>query len=73
MKESKHYLDLEKYYPVSDIADMFQVTGPGVRYWIKKGLATKKEKVIGIRPRATIRPIDVINFLGLDAEKFKQQ
>lgn len=50
---------------VAEIAERFGVTTMGVRYWIKKGLKFKTEKVIGVRPRTVIDPNDVIEFLGI--------
>jgi len=61
----------KKMYTVAEIADQFGVTTMGVRYWIKKGLPTELEKVIGIKPRIVIDPIEVKNFLGITDENFK--
>lgn len=63
-------MDLEKLYPVKEIAAIFKVTEPGVRYWIKKGLKTDTEKIIGRKERIVIKPIDVIEHLGLDKTEY---
>lgn len=56
---------MEKY-TVTEIADMFNVSTTAVRLWIKKGLKTKTEKVIGLKPRMVIDKNDVCEFLGVD-------
>ena len=43
---------------VAEIAAEFGVTTTGVRYWIKNGLKTSTEKVVGIKPRIVINPDD---------------
>ena len=55
-------------YTVAEVAEHFGVTPPGVRYWIAKGLKTKTEKVIGIKPRKVIDLDDVYSFLKLTKE-----
>lgn len=52
-------------YSVSELAELLDVTPQGVRYWIKKGLPYRIEKVIGIKPRMVIDGADVIKFLDL--------
>ena len=52
-----------KLKTVAEIAAEFNVTTMGVRYWIKKGLKYKTEKVVGIKPRIVINPDDVREFL----------
>ena len=54
-----------KLKTVAEIAAEFGVTSMGVRYWIKKGLKTSTEKVVGIKPRIVINPDDVREFLKL--------
>lgn len=60
---------MSKKYTVSEIAKMFGVSTTGVRHWIKKGLPFTTEKVIGIKPRMVINPIDVYDFLGLGEQE----
>lgn len=50
---------------VREIAEIYDVTTSGVRYWIAKGLPYEIEKVIGIKPRMVIDPNDVDRFLDL--------
>lgn len=47
---------------VAEIAVMFGVSKQAVMLWIKNGLPTEKEKVIGIKTRQTINPDDVVKF-----------
>lgn len=54
---------------VKEIAEMYGVTSPGVRYWLGKGLKFEIEKVIGIKPRKVIDPKDVDEFLKLTNKK----
>ncbi len=56
---------MEKLKTVAEIAAEFGVTSMGVRYWIKKGLKHKTEKVIGIKTRIVINPDDVREFLQI--------
>ena len=56
---------MEKLKTVAEIAAQFGVTTMGVRYWIKKGLKTSTEKVVGIKTRIVINPDDVREFLKL--------
>jgi len=58
-------IKMEKLKTVSEIAAQFGVTTMGVRYWIKKGLKTSTEKVVGIKTRIVINPDDVREFLKL--------
>lgn len=44
---------------VAEIAAMFGVSKQAVMLWIKNGLPTEKEKVIGIKTRRVIDPDDV--------------
>lgn len=53
-------------YTVTEIADMFNVSTTAVRLWIKKGLKTETEKVIGLKPRMVVDKNDVCEFLGVD-------
>ena len=55
----------KKLYSVAEIAEKFGVTTMAVRHWIKKGLKTETEKIIGVKPRMVIDPEDVKKFLGL--------
>jgi predicted transcriptional regulator len=55
----------KKLKTVAEIAKLYGVTHMAVRHWIKKGLKTKTERVIGIKPRMVIDPDDVKKFLGL--------
>ncbi len=55
----------KKLYTVAEIAEQFGVTTMAVRHWIKKGLHTETERVIGVKPRMVIDPDDVKSFLGL--------
>ena len=50
---------------VSQVAELYGVTTSAVRIWIKKGLPTETERVIGIKPRMVIELNDVEKFLGL--------
>jgi transposase len=54
---------------VTEIANIFNVSETAVRLWIKKGLKTETEKVIGIKPRMVIDENDVYKFLGVKKEK----
>ena len=54
---------------VTEIANIFNVSETAVRLWIKKGLNTETEKVIGIKPRMVIDENDVYKFLGVKKEK----
>ena len=56
---------MKKLKTVAEIAAEFGVTTMGVRYWIKNGLKTSTEKVVGIKPRMIINPDDVREFLKL--------
>ena len=56
---------MEKLKTVAEIAAEFGVTTMGVRHWIKRGLKTSTEKVVGIKPRTVINPDDVREFLKL--------
>ena len=56
---------MSKYKTVKEIAEMFNVTPPSVRFWIKNGLKHKTEKVIGIKPRVVIDPKDVEDYLKI--------
>lgn len=47
---------------VAEIAVMFGVSKQAVMLWIKNGLPTEKEKVIGIKTRRVIDPDDVKRF-----------
>lgn len=58
-----------KLKTVAEIAAEFGVTTTGVRYWIKNGLKTSTEKVIGIKPRLVINPDDVREFLQIGIKK----
>ena len=60
---------MEKLKTVAEIAAEFGVTSMGVRYWIKKGLKTSTEKVVGIKPRIVINPDDVREFLQMGIKK----
>lgn len=44
---------------VAQIAVMFGVSKQSVMLWIKNGLPTEKEKVIGVKTRRVIDPDDV--------------
>ena len=56
---------MESKKTVREIAEIYNVTTSGVRYWIDKGLPYEIEKVIGIKPRMVIDPKDVDIFLDL--------
>jgi hypothetical protein len=56
---------MKTLYTVSEVAEYFGVTPPGVRYWISKGLKTQTEKVIGVKPRKVIDLDDVHKFLNI--------
>ena len=58
---------------VAEIAAEFGVTTMGVRYWIKNGLKTSTEKVVGIKPRIVINPDDVREFLKLKNDNISTQ
>lgn len=60
---------MENKLTVREIAELYNVSGMGVRYWIKKGLHYEIEKVIGIKPRIVINPKDVDKFLNLSKGK----
>jgi len=49
-------------FTVSEIAEMFKVTKVTVRNWLKAGLPSKKEKVIGVKTRTIINPDEVRKF-----------
>lgn len=53
---------------VYETAELFNVTKTTVYNWLKAGLPSKKEKVIGIKTRILIDPKDVMNFLGIKSE-----
>jgi hypothetical protein len=50
---------MSKKLTVAEIAIMFKVSKQSVMLWIKNGLPTEKEKVIGIKTRRVIDPDDV--------------
>ena len=54
---------------VEEIAKAYGVTSMAVRFWIKKGLPYKIEKVIGIKPRIVIETKNVDNFLKIGIRK----
>ena len=58
-------------YTVTEIAEMFNVSTTAVRLWIKKGLKTETEKVIGLKPRMVIDKNDVCEFLGVDIKNIE--
>ena len=58
-------------YTVTEIAEMFNVSTTAVRLWIKKGLKTETEKVIGLKPRMVIDKNDVCDFLGVDIKNIE--
>ena len=49
---------------MAEIAEMYNVTYAGVKYWIENGLEYKIEKIIGKKPRKVIDPKDVEKFLN---------
>lgn len=55
----------EKYYTVLEIANIYGVTPPSVRYWLSKGLPHTTERVIGKKRRVIIKLKDVEKFLNL--------
>ena len=58
-------------YTVTEISEMFNVSTTSVRLWIKKGLETETEKVIGLNPRMVIDKNDVCEFLGVDIKNIE--
>lgn len=50
---------------VKEIAELFKVSMPGVRYWISKGLPCINQKVPGRKLRKIIDPEDVVTHLNL--------
>ena len=56
---------MEELKTILEISKQFNVSTMGVRYWIKKGLKYKTEKVIGLKPRIVINPKDVDKFLNI--------
>lgn len=58
-------IQMNKKKTVKEISEMYNVTTSGVRYWIDKGLPYEIEKVVGIKPRMVIDPVDVDEFLNL--------
>lgn len=62
-------LEMEESKTVQEIADMFNVTPPAVRYWIKNGLPTTKRREIGKKEHTVIIPSDVYTHLGIEEIK----
>ena len=58
-------IQMNKKKTVKEISEMYNVTTSGVRYWIDKGLPYEIEKVVGIKPRMVIDPVDVDEFRNL--------
>lgn len=54
---------------VKEVSEKYNVTRAGVYYWINKGLPYEVEKVVGIKPRMVIDPIEVDKFLGLNCKE----
>ena len=52
----------KKYYSVSEIATMFEVSRSAVYKWLRNGLKHKKVKNIGENPRTEITKEAVIEF-----------
>jgi predicted transcriptional regulator len=50
---------------VSEVAELYGVTSMAVRHWIKNGLKTDYEKVIGIKKRIILDLDDVAEYLKL--------
>ncbi len=50
---------MSKKLTVAEIAIQFKVSKQAVMLWIKNGLPTEKEKVVGIKTRRVIDPDDV--------------
>ncbi len=63
----------DKLFSVAEIALMFGVTCPAVRYWIKQGLATSKEKVIGKKERRVIKIKDVEDHLNIKLSEVEKK
>lgn len=61
--------DKQEKKSVAEIAALFQVSIPAVHYWIKKGLQTETQKILGRKDRAVIRISDVENHLGIKLEE----
>jgi hypothetical protein len=53
----------DEYYSVVEIAEIFNVTKSGVRYWLKNGLRHRIRKELRRRPMIVIKPVDVEDFL----------
>jgi DNA-binding transcriptional MerR regulator len=54
---------------VAEIAKMFGVTIPAVRYWIERGLPFTMANYVGFKQRKMIDPKDVVKHLGLTGEE----
>lgn len=54
---------------VKETARRFGVSGTAVRYWLKDGLKSYVEKIIGIKARIIIDPRDVIEYQASKAVK----
>lgn len=50
---------------VKEISKIYNVTTMGVRYWLSKGLKHEKERVLGVKERIVIDPLEVDKFLKL--------
>ena len=59
----------KKFYTVKEVAEEYNVTTMGVRYWLSKGLKHQKERVLGIKERIVIDLNEVEKFLGLTRRK----
>ena len=54
-----------KMYTVAEVSELLGVSTMAVRLWIKKGLKTETEKVIGLKPRMVIDLNEVYKFVGV--------
>ena len=57
------------YKTVREIADEFGVTVVTVRNWLKAGLPSRTEKVVGIKPRKVMTSEDVEKFINKGIRK----
>jgi transposase len=56
---------MPKLKTIKEVAGIYEVSITTVHNWIKDGLKTKTEKVIGIRPRQVIDLDELDKFLNI--------
>ena len=57
---------------VSEIANMFSVSIPAVRYWLNHGLVCEKETYVGFKKRIIIDPAEVKKHLHISDSDYER-